>query len=42
MVKNTTGGTGTKGLARKHQQSGSSEKLRLPECELEQFASVKS
>jgi len=40
MVKNTTGGTGTKGLARKHQQSGSSEKLRLPECELEQFACV--
>ena len=40
MVKNTTGGTGTKGLARKHQQSNSIERLRLPECELEQFACV--
>ena len=43
MVKNTTGGTGTKGLARKHQISGSkssSEKLRVPECELEQIACV--
>jgi len=39
MVKNTTGGTGTKGLARKH-QSSSNERLRLPECELEQFACV--
>jgi translation initiation factor IF-1 len=40
MVKNTTGGTGTKSLARKHQSSGSGEKLRLPECDLEQFACV--
>jgi len=39
MVKNTTGGTGTKGLARKHQTRGDS-RLRLPECELEQFAIV--
>jgi len=39
MVKNTTGGTGTKGLARKHQGSGES-KLRLPECDLEQYACV--
>jgi initiation factor 1A len=39
MVKNTTGGTGTKGLARKH-QARSDNRLRLPECELEQFAIV--
>jgi initiation factor 1A len=39
MVKNTTGGTGTKSLARKHQARGEN-KLRLPECELEQFAIV--
>ena len=39
MVKNTTGGTGTKSLARKH-QSSSNERLRLPECDLEQFACV--
>jgi initiation factor 1A len=39
MVKNTTGGTGTKGLARKHQSSGDN-RLRLPECDLEQFAIV--
>jgi initiation factor 1A len=41
MVKNTTGGTGAKGLARKHQVSNSGEgKLRLPECELEIFGLV--
>ena len=40
MVKNTTGGTGTKSLARKNQQSESNEKLRLPMCDLEQFACV--
>ena len=39
MVKNTTGGTGTKSLARKH-QSESNERLRLPECDLEQFGCV--
>ena len=39
MVKNTTGGTGTKGLARKHQVR-SDNRLRLPECELELFAIV--
>jgi initiation factor 1A len=39
MVKNTTGGTGTKGLARKH-QAGGDNRLRLPECELEQYACV--
>jgi len=40
MVKNTTGGTGTKSLARKHQQTNSGEKIRIPECDLEQFAFV--
>jgi len=40
MVRNTTGGTGTKSLARKHQTSSRSEALRLPECDLEQFACV--
>jgi initiation factor 1A len=39
MVKNTTGGTGTKGLARKH-QTRSDNRLRLPECELELFAII--
>jgi len=40
MVKNTTGGTGTKGLARKHQSTNDSGRVRLPECELEQFAII--
>jgi initiation factor 1A len=39
MVKNTTGGTGTKSLARKHQSKGNNL-LRLPDCELEIFAVV--
>lgn len=39
MVRNTTGGTKTKGLARKHQNKGNS-KLRLPDDELEQVACV--
>ena len=39
MVKNTKGGTGTKGLARKHQTSGDS-KLRLPGDVLEKIACV--
>jgi initiation factor 1A len=39
MVRNTTGGTKTKGLARKHQVKGDS-KLRLPDDELEQVACV--
>ena len=40
MVKNTTGGTGTKSLARKH-QSGGSKRLQLPEdTEFEKFACV--
>lgn len=39
MVRNTTGGTKTKGLARKHQVQGDS-KLRLPDDELEQVACV--
>lgn len=40
MVKNTTGGTKTKGLARKHQSSGGDTKLRLPTNELELVACV--
>jgi translation initiation factor IF-1 len=40
MVKNTTGGTGTKSLARKHQSGGDNGNLRLPECDLEQLACV--
>lgn len=40
MVKNTTGGTGTKSLARKHQVGGGRNELTLPSCELEQFACV--
>jgi len=40
MVKNTTGGTGTKSLARKH-QSKSASTLQLPEIvEYEKFACV--
>jgi len=39
MVKNTTGGTKTKGLARKHQNGGNA-RLRLPEEEMEQIACV--
>jgi len=41
MVKNTTGGTGTKSLARKHQVSNSNKGLRLPEHpDLELFGCV--
>jgi len=40
MVKNTTGGTKTKGLARKHQSSGGDSRLRLPTNELELVACV--
>jgi initiation factor 1A len=40
MVKNTTGGTKTKGLARKHQSSSGDAKLRLPANELELVACV--
>jgi initiation factor 1A len=39
MVKNTTGGTGTKSLARKH-QSRNDSRLRLSECPDEQYAIV--
>ena len=43
MVKNTTGGTKTKGLARKHQRGGGGDgKLRLPSESLEQVACVTS
>ena len=41
MVKNTKGGKGAKNLARKTQSGDSgSGKLRLPTCELEQYACV--
>jgi len=42
MVKNTTGGTKTKGLARKHVKSANSggNAVRLPENELEQIVYV--
>ena len=41
MVKNTTGGTKTKGLARKHvRNAGGNGRIRLPEDVLEQFACV--
>jgi initiation factor 1A len=41
MVKNTTGGTGTKGLARKHQRSSVREgKLITPSSDLEQICCV--
>lgn len=44
MVRNLKGGTGTKGLARKHQTSGDKAggggHLRLPTCSDEQFACV--
>ena len=45
MVKNTTGGTKTKGLARKHVKSaggGGSAALRLPENELEVIVAVET
>lgn len=40
MVKNTTGGTGTKGLARKHQRGVSDGKLITPSCDLEKICCV--
>lgn len=41
MVKNTTGGTGTKSLARKHQKNTESKGVRLPEdTDLERFGCV--
>ena len=40
MVRNTKGGTGTKALARKHQNDSGSGKIRLPECDLEIIAYV--
>jgi len=42
MVKNTTGGTGAKSLARKHQSNNNNHNnlLRLPECDLEQIGCV--
>jgi initiation factor 1A len=40
MVRNSTGGSGTKGLARKHQVKDSGGKLRISECELECYACI--
>ena len=42
MVKNSNGGKGAKSMARKlvNNYSSNSSSLRLPECELEQFAIV--
>jgi hypothetical protein len=40
MVKNTKGGSGHKSLARKNAVSSSSSSLRLPQHELECFASI--
>ena len=40
MVKNTTGGTGTKGLARKHQLGARDGKLITPSSDLEQVCCV--
>lgn len=40
MVRNLKGGTGTKALARKHQNSSNNGNIRLPSCPAEQFAFV--
>jgi initiation factor 1A len=40
MVKNTTGGTGAKSLARKHQLGSLKSELVAPSCHLEQIACV--
>lgn len=41
MVKNTTGGGRTKGLARKHQKTGGGNgHVRIPECDGEEIAIV--
>ena len=40
MVKNTTGGSKSKGLARKNQSCGGDARLRLPSDPLEQIACV--
>jgi len=40
MVKNTTGGTKTKGLARKHQGTNNRGQLRIPQDDLEKVAYV--
>jgi translation initiation factor 1A len=42
MVKNTTGGSKTKGQARKHITGSYSTKIRLSECEDELYAKVTS
>jgi initiation factor 1A len=40
MVRNLSGGTKTKGLARKHQVKSNNGHIRLPQCEEERFAYV--
>jgi len=40
MVRNLKGGTGTKALARKHQNYSNNGNIRLPSCPAEQFAFV--
>lgn len=40
MVRNLKGGTGTKALARKHQNYSNNGNIRLPSCNAEQFAFV--
>jgi initiation factor 1A len=40
MVKNTTGGTGTKSLARKNEKSSASSRIILAEDELEHYGCV--
>ena len=40
MVRNSTGGSGTKGLARKHQVKDNGVRLRVSENELEQYACI--
>ena len=42
MVRNIKGGTGTKGLARKHQKPSGNGHVRVPECDGEVFAYVSS
>ena len=40
MVRNLKGGTGTKALARKHQNNSNDGNIRLPSCPAEQFAFI--
>ena len=40
MVRNLKGGSGTKALARKHQNNSNDGNIRLPSCPAEQFAFI--